>query len=67
VATGEQIKVILLPTGSTTRVIPIPYHAEYCRALERPAGLKLACVVVETDTDVWMMQNFDPKAPARAR
>ena len=67
VGTGEQIRVVFLPTGATTRVIPIPFHAQNCSALEHPAGLKLACVAVETESDVWMMQNFDPKAPANAR
>jgi serine/threonine protein kinase/DNA-binding SARP family transcriptional activator len=67
VANGRRIEVVSLPGGRTVRVIDIPYPAQFCRAVERPSGLKLACLVTETVSDVWMLQNFDPKAPARAR
>jgi hypothetical protein len=48
-------------------VIAIPHQAQSCSALERPLGLKLACLVTERVSDVWRLRNFDPKAPARVK
>jgi len=67
VKSGRQIKLVSLQTGAIRRVISIPPEANVCSALERPAGLKLACMMVESDSDIWMIQDFDPKASARAR
>ncbi len=67
VAADTQVRVVSVNGRTPARAISLPYVARFCSALERPSGLKLACTVVESVSDVWMLQNFDPNAAPRAR
>jgi hypothetical protein len=56
--------ILLVPVfgGEGTVVATVPFEGpDDCVPVERPTGLALLCNVVESVSDAWMIENFDPE------
>ncbi len=48
--------------GDGIVVANVPFEDAACTPVERPAGLAWLCLVSESVSDIWMIENFDPAA-----
>jgi len=55
--------ILLVPaSGGEGRVVAtVPFDDAACIPAERPEGLALLCVVTESVSDAWMIEDFDPE------
>ena len=48
--------------GDGIVIATVPFENAGCTPVERPAGLAWLCLVSESVSDIWMIENFDPAA-----
>jgi serine/threonine-protein kinase len=59
---ADDILLVPLSGGDATVVATVPYaNAQDCLPIERATGLALLCNVVESVSDAWMIEGFDPE------
>ncbi len=59
---STDILLVPLSGGDVTVAATIPFAgAQECLPVERPTGLALLCTVVESVSDAWMIEGFDPE------
>jgi Tol biopolymer transport system component len=63
---GSDDILLVSATGGEARVVAtVPFEDADCVTGERPDGLALLCNALESVSDAWMIEDFDPAAPPR--
>lgn len=55
----DDIALVPVTGGAPRRVLALPAPKAECQVRETPRGIRMACVLPETESDAWLMEGFD--------
>ena len=59
----KPLEILKIPAsgGRPETLVTLPFEHIYPGIGMTPDGKRIVCAVVETQSDVWVMENFDPE------